>query len=724
MPELILSGCRAEPLGSYLKALGILRLVAEQLDPEVAGRWDGDVFVIDTGVDRDRLIAFFLNDYRPTPVIAPWNGRVLTGLLKGDAVLSRIEGSDSPRLEDIRRVIQSSRLIATEALQRNLLENTGKKKDRLGVKGTSKNTFISICRNRLPDSALLWLDSTVVLTNPKPQFPLLTGGSGGNLGSGDLSINYLSRLARLFSSDSSANTTRKTRTELAHALFGDGRPALSREMVGMFDPGGAGGEGVGDTLVNPWDFLLLVEGTLLFAGGTARRMGFDQGGKSAMPFTVQATLAGFGSAADGETTKGEVWTPIWRRPTHLREVRQLLAEGRATWAHRQSRTAVDFARAVGSLGVDRGIDQFVRHSIGQRYGQMDLAVPVGRVDVRERAGLPVLQQLDRWLGSVRNLSAMPTGIARQLRRVDQAIFEVATKATSANFQELLVAVSDLDRAIARSGQTREQVRPVSRLSSTDWLPLLDDHSIEFSLARGFASLREGSNESASHSALRAMIEPVHTSTKGGLEWTEATAPVDGIGARPILEVLGRCAARRAIEAQRGDDDKATTGPGVVIGFDYAEPVPIGVARSFYAGSFDLSRFEHLLLALMCLDWARTSISPSKSAFLRILHPPAFSVLAPFGHSRPIAHDRLGEIRLAADRRWPAMLLANKTEQVLSEALRRLSIVHLSPPPVSPSVMAIGVDPAHLAASLLLPLFPQGVVSLLDDTTAQPVVEDD
>ena len=37
--ETVLKGCTPEPLMNYLKALGILRLVAEQRDPNAQGCW-------------------------------------------------------------------------------------------------------------------------------------------------------------------------------------------------------------------------------------------------------------------------------------------------------------------------------------------------------------------------------------------------------------------------------------------------------------------------------------------------------------------------------------------------------------------------------------------------------------------------------------------------------------------------------------------------------------
>jgi CRISPR-associated protein Csx17 len=77
MPELILHGCTPEPLMSYLKALGILRLVAEQADPEACGAWHAEAFALSSQFDREALIKFFLEKYRPTPILAPWKHRPL-----------------------------------------------------------------------------------------------------------------------------------------------------------------------------------------------------------------------------------------------------------------------------------------------------------------------------------------------------------------------------------------------------------------------------------------------------------------------------------------------------------------------------------------------------------------------------------------------------------------------------------------------------------------------
>ncbi|SRR6266567_3935569 len=72
-----LHGCSPTPLAHYLKALGVLRLLSEQLPPGTPrprGAWIGETFVLHTTLDRAAVELFFLHDYRPTPILAPWNG--------------------------------------------------------------------------------------------------------------------------------------------------------------------------------------------------------------------------------------------------------------------------------------------------------------------------------------------------------------------------------------------------------------------------------------------------------------------------------------------------------------------------------------------------------------------------------------------------------------------------------------------------------------------------
>ncbi|MDB5345972.1 MAG: hypothetical protein JWP89_4349, partial [Schlesneria sp.] len=74
VPPHKLYGCSTLPLASYLKAIGVLRIVAKQADPTAQGWWSGDVFCLHTRLDEVGLCRFFLADYRPTPIVVPWSG--------------------------------------------------------------------------------------------------------------------------------------------------------------------------------------------------------------------------------------------------------------------------------------------------------------------------------------------------------------------------------------------------------------------------------------------------------------------------------------------------------------------------------------------------------------------------------------------------------------------------------------------------------------------------
>ncbi|MGH9760581.1 MAG: type I-G CRISPR-associated protein Cas8g1/Csx17, partial [Blastocatellia bacterium] len=122
MPELILNGCTPEPLMNYLKALGVLRLVSEQADPEARGFWRNDAFVLNSrrfagsaSKDQEMLVKFFLNDYRPTPVVGPWAGG--SGFFSKDnkQAVTALASSTSGRCGAYRAVIKAVHSALTEA---------------------------------------------------------------------------------------------------------------------------------------------------------------------------------------------------------------------------------------------------------------------------------------------------------------------------------------------------------------------------------------------------------------------------------------------------------------------------------------------------------------------------------------------------------------------------------------------------------------------------------
>ncbi len=109
MNSLVLSGCRPSPLASYLKALGLFRIVAEQKDKSVKGFWQGEVFVLNTTLTQEDLSNFFVNEYIPAPIVSPWNGG--SGFYMGDATkaIEGIRSSDDQRFFQYRKAIEEIR---------------------------------------------------------------------------------------------------------------------------------------------------------------------------------------------------------------------------------------------------------------------------------------------------------------------------------------------------------------------------------------------------------------------------------------------------------------------------------------------------------------------------------------------------------------------------------------------------------------------------------------
>jgi len=99
-----LGGCAPAPLAHYLKALGILRLVAENHkdgDPAARGWWEGECFRLATRLTREELEVFFLQHYEPTPFVSPWN-RGAGFYTQDDPALTAIMASKAGRFDRLR----------------------------------------------------------------------------------------------------------------------------------------------------------------------------------------------------------------------------------------------------------------------------------------------------------------------------------------------------------------------------------------------------------------------------------------------------------------------------------------------------------------------------------------------------------------------------------------------------------------------------------------------
>ncbi|MDP9389591.1 MAG: type I-U CRISPR-associated protein Csx17, partial [Actinomycetota bacterium] len=650
MNRAALAGCRTQPLLSYLKALGVFRVLSEQLDARLEASWAGGWLVLHGIEEAEEAVAFLIGRYEPSPLLSPWNSR---GGFRRDRrqssekVIADLERSTSPRLERYRQAVAATREVWRVAADLGLVVNET-------VPSRSKARFVELCRGSLPDDCLGWIDAAVVLTGSDDAvYPALLGGSGGNLGSGDLSANFVEQVLLLMGERTGRGAPSPLQVEAwaRLALLDEGSPSLGEALVGQFDPGGAGGVNMPgrEKIVNPWDLVLALEGAVLFAAGAARRM---HDAAAAVPFTVAPTRVGYASTADGERVKAELWLPEWQRPMTLPELRHLLAEGRIQWGRQQARSGLDVALAAASLGADRSITRFHRYVVAERLGQSSLAVPAGTLHVdggrSEREGVDLLRGLTNWVEDARRVTNVSAATRSSLRALDRAQFEFAVHGDRARLQRVVVAAAVLERAVSRSSKAVERTRVLQHLAADAWDRFLDDGSPEYAIARALASSRDRlshdpKDRDTAHrrcSALALLVRPVELAgDRPGLVWSGGPT-VPGLGERPLETVLADALVRRLVAGgQRGEragrDDVDET-PGVRVAFDFCVPAPAADVAAYLAGQVDERRIADLLAGLALLDWRSATFDHAGRRGQRLVVPdPLWCLSAPFLHARPL-----------------------------------------------------------------------------------------
>ena len=530
---LALYGCSPTPLASYLKALGVLRLLSspanhvsgEAADPHARGWWENERFHLRTALSCNALLHFFLHDYAPSPIIAPWNGRA--GFLEGDAgetstrggavLMRNVENSECRRLELMRGTVGSLRNNAhlgeynrlrarakqlkeaskrLRGIERKLNDDEKSRVEREAK--AAKSLLLPSLRSETASHHVGYIDACYVLTADEATAPLL--GSGGNDGSRDFGVNFAEKLQALIDFGD-GNPTPRAHAELESALLDLVRRGEEHGSMGQFNPGQGGPNGTtgyeGYNPLNAWDVVLAMEGTLVFAGALTRRWGATGGSRAAFPFTFDSTSGGTGclSSEDPNRPRGEVWTPIWSKPATFSEAVAIFAEGRLALGERAARTALDAARSIARIGATRGIGGFERYSIVQPDSKMPYqATPLGRFNTPQRPRRDLVSNLEAgdWINRARRLvgnkKTAPTRARQAMRRLEDALFEMTLAShTSDGSRNALMALGSLVSWCRSNPTARRDLRPPPLISS-DWILEADDGSAEFRVATALASL--------------------------------------------------------------------------------------------------------------------------------------------------------------------------------------------------------------------------------------------
>jgi CRISPR-associated protein Csx17 len=613
MPTLTLSGCAPVPLAHYLKALGILRLVSEQADATATGRWHRDQFVLESSLDREGLVKFFLEEYRPTAVMAPWNGGSGFHPKDNAKALEAVSKSESPRFQTY-----AAAICAAQSALRSMS---------LGEKPTpeQKAELLLLCRNVLPESALQWLDAAYVLTDDGAKYPPLLG-TGGNDGRLEFTNNFMQRLTEVIDAGTGepmANSAQK----LAVSLFAEGVAIPpTKAPIGQFLPGTAGGANATSgfdsaAFVNPWDFILMIEGALLFASASVKRLESSDTGALAYPFCVRQAGVGYASStsADESASRAEMWLPVWtQRAVTLAELNAIFSEGRAQVGGRTAKNGVDFARAVVGLGVDRGLDEFQRYGFQVRNGLSYFATPLTRITTRKNAGVDLLSDVDVWLDRYRRAATKdgaPASARRALSVLEARIIDLCISHTPDRLLAVFIALGQCQAAAARSlkwATQKDGFKPLQGLRK-EWLKH-GWHRPEFRLAASLASINGKFGKDCLN--LRCHLEQVDCFRKDAdtqaYRW--ADNPTNNVqwSAAPLPEVLSDILARRLILNE--DTEKRWE-----VHADLAD------IKAFIEGETDDALLSDLLWSMSLINWSEKGGLPSQQTE-RVVPPTLYALL--------------------------------------------------------------------------------------------------
>ncbi len=660
MPTITLNGCAPVPLAHYLKALGILRLVAEDAefgDPLASGCWSNDAFNLTSQLDRAKLVEFFLQHYRPTPILAPWNGGSgfyfqeeklkekdpLTGKKKktgkrnqsteATRVVESLATSTDARFGEYRLAITETRSI----LERRDFDSAPSDVD--------KDELLVELRNRWSETAVRWLDCVLVLIGDHSRARSRTGllpsyttllGSGANDGNADFSSNFMQRLQSVLLGDENTKLGR-SHLWLTASLFGENQPgAMVKALAGQYSPGNAGGPNTspgfkGESSINPWDFIFLIEGALMFAAAAVKRHGDSGGSSIAYPFAVRTSGVGYASgvAKDEQADKSnteELWLPLWEQNTSMNELLSVLSEGRAQIGKSAATTGVDFARAVCANGTDRGFSEFIRYGFLVRRGDSSSATPLGRFRVCRNTRVELLADLEHWharlntrliqIGrlKVKNGKHQRQFLPRSIESNERRILELCQDNSTARFQNILAALGATERSVAHGfkwastedNANRQNIYPLHGLRP-DWLAKSED-STEFRLAASLAGMSASFGQRAKKRLwLRQHLETLQRSEHGEYfraHWSEKKTDNDAIWHDgDLTDALNAILARRVLRvAQSGEKDW----PDEARRFARLDDI-----TDFIEGRTNDDLLADLIWGLSLLDWQQVKPLPTE-----------------------------------------------------------------------------------------------------------------
>ena len=388
-----------------------------------------------------------------------------------------------------------------------------------------------------------------------------------------------------------------------------------------------------------------------------------------------------------ETSRGEVWAPVWNRPCTIMEIRQLFGEARASWQGKPAQHAVDFYAATRTLGVARGLSGFVRYGLQQRNGLAFVAVPVATVEVRSKPEVRLAARVEDWVSWLRRPDTS-SAVGAAARRFDAAHLAYARDGGPRALADLLAALTGLEQAVGRSGRARQEV-PVRRPppAGAFLAEFARVECAELRVAVGIASCTTRPGAGTPARSMRQILLPVDPgdSVQQAGQW-RGTPMVPGFGPRPLREVLSDVLvwrSRTAADEKDGPRPRLPSAAGQTTAegsdnrrfrgvptFRWGVPVPTADLHAFALGLLDEGELDLWLRASLALDWSGTR-GPWTEQPDQVIPVPTLGLLQPLARGMPTAGDSADSTALALGPGWASRLAAGQIRPVHEAAVARL-----------------------------------------------------
>ena len=620
-----LAGCAPTPLAHYLKALGVLRLVSEQVDSDARGWWEGDRFLFATILAVKELKEFFLRDYEPTPMFNPWGAR--SGYFNGTSETSARRSLKQIEIEGVQNTPRLAAFVHAIKVIREVVSKTtnGKKPSN----ETKKSDLILALRSKLRGTSTSWLETVVSIIGTGSdvnlgQPPIF--GTGGNEGSGGYPSAYMSAIVE-------AVIEQKWDHAIHGTLFGASTKKYRwGQSMGQFMPGGAS---------TPWDLILAFEGGCVLRSTVASRTAKSEANARWMssPFYVAPRSAGYASGSRLDERflnkgrenpgRGEQWLPMWEKPSRYSEIRQIFLHGRAaTKAGNRATDGWNMALAVHNFGIARGITRFIRYGYQQRNNQAThYAIPLGLFHVPDRPSgqSSCVDDLGPWLRSLHRIAhpagdqeakRTPSCLTLVYRRLQDSLFSlVQSQHTPQEWQEALLRMGEVEAIIRRGSGF--SAGPIPRLRP-EWVAASDDGRVEFRLALAFALQRGFHRQQGSEidPPIRRHWLPLDRKRPGRFATDGTDNSAVRLKASPEVVMHGRRGVDDAIALveRRIVEESQHSGRHLPLQAAHRSSTSVGDLTALLTDRIDLNQVMTLARPLMALDrnaWDKHKIVPTQ-----------------------------------------------------------------------------------------------------------------